>query len=145
MRSVIAAAFLVGLLTCSCSVDRSAHGPAIGLGAKAATCDAVEAVVTIEGGMADRRAHGEDLNFTKLVQADRPTDLVNGMVAMLSLGMRDVRYGVYGPAMHYLVQRNLAWTTEFEGEVAVPKRTAAVVASAKRLDHDLAAGMCPSG
>ena len=58
---------------------------------------------------------------------------------LFSRGTADL--GPYEPAIDYLIDRYRAWDPAF-GDRREPELTATVRASARRLDHDLAAGLC---
>lgn len=92
----------------------------------------------------ERILEPEGLTFQSLVRQRRRTESNAAVAALVGLthdaGDRDL--GPYGPVIDYLDDRNTAWTPEFRGRVTVPKRTEAVVASARELDRDLADGMC---
>lgn len=92
----------------------------------------------------DRIMEPKDLTFEALVREERRTTSNAGVSAMLGLA-RDAGgrpLGPYEPVVDYLDTRNLAWNPEFRDDVAVPKRTDEVVESARRLDGDLADGLC---
>jgi uncharacterized protein YceK len=83
-------------------------------------------------------------SFTDLVNENHPTVVNAGVSSVFQLThpTKPGALGPYAPAIDYLVARNLAWTPEFAADNPMPKRTAEVISSAKRLDADLESGLC---
>lgn len=82
----------------------------------------------------------DDVTFVDLVAQDPTTDNQGGpAVLLLNRGKADL--GPYEPAITFLIDRYRSWNKRFEPRDA-PERTPVVDAAAKRLDEDLAAGLC---
>lgn len=132
--AALAVALAAGLGACGCQVLDD------GGDSDVAVCDVV--------GYAHRELMAPDrVTFEELVAAAEPTEDQQAIGATLVfLDDDDQDLGPYAPAVEFLAERFVAADAAADPTVedrAEPEATDAVVASAARLDRDLADGLCP--